>query len=85
MAHVLPVSCAFVLQGNRIRSGVSCVDVADVCLRALHNSAARNKTFEVAHEAPAPLGMGGYELVAHLPDKANDYLGPALASMEKNL
>ena len=73
------------LQGNRIETSISCVDVADICMRALHNPAARNKTFEVAHETPAPFGMGGYELVAHLPDKANDYLGSALASMEKNL
>ncbi|KAK9809804.1 hypothetical protein WJX73_008161 [Symbiochloris irregularis] len=72
-------------QGNRIRSSISCVDVADVCMRALHNPAARNKTFELAHETPAPLGMGSYELVAHLPDKSNDYLGPALSNMEKNL
>ena len=33
-------------QGNRITQGISCADVADVCLRALHNPEARNKTFE---------------------------------------
>ena len=35
------------LQGNRITQGISCADVADVCLKALHNPEARNKTFEV--------------------------------------
>ena len=73
------------MKGNRIDSGISCVDVADICMRALHSPAARNKTFEVAHEALAPIDMGGYELVAHLPDKSNDYLSSALTSMEKNL
>ena len=34
-------------QGNRISQAISCADVADVCLKALHNPAARNKTFEV--------------------------------------
>lgn len=34
-------------QGNRITQGISCADVADVCLKALHNPEARNKTFEV--------------------------------------
>lgn len=34
-------------QGNRISQGISCADVADVCLKALHNPEARNKTFEV--------------------------------------
>jgi nucleoside-diphosphate-sugar epimerase len=34
-------------QGNRITQGISCADVADVCLKALRNPEARNKTFEV--------------------------------------
>ena len=34
-------------QGNRIRQSISCADVADVCLKALHDPLARNKTFEV--------------------------------------
>ena len=34
-------------QGNRISQAISCADVADVCLKALHNPEARNKTFEV--------------------------------------
>ena len=43
-------SCAcqwMAIQGNRITEAISCADVADVCLRALHNPEARNKTFEV--------------------------------------
>ena len=34
-------------QGERITQGISCADVADVCLKALHDPVARNKTFEV--------------------------------------
>lgn len=33
-------------QGERITQGISCADVADVCLKALHDPVARNKTFE---------------------------------------
>ncbi|CAL8469928.1 g9470 [Coccomyxa elongata] len=71
-------------QGERISQGISCADVADVCLKALHDAAARNKTFEVCHEYTPERGLEQYELVAHLPDKANNYLGPALAVLEKN-
>ena len=35
------------LQGERITQGVSYADVSDICLRALHDKAARNRTFEV--------------------------------------
>ncbi len=55
-----------------------------MCLKALHDAAARNKTFEVCHEYTPERGLQQYELVAHLPDKANNYLGPALAVLEKN-
>ncbi|KVI05803.1 Galactose-binding domain-like protein [Cynara cardunculus var. scolymus] len=55
-------------QGNRISQGISCADVADICVKALHDSTARNKSFDVAH----------------LPDKANNYLTPALSALEKN-
>ena len=71
-------------QGERITQGISYADVADVCLKALHDRAARNKTFEVCHEYTPEEGLEQYELVAHLPDKANNYLGPALAVLEKN-
>ncbi|XP_075109547.1 protein HIGH CHLOROPHYLL FLUORESCENCE PHENOTYPE 173, chloroplastic-like isoform X2 [Nicotiana tabacum] len=34
-------------QGNRISQGISCADVADICVKALHDSTARNKSFDV--------------------------------------
>eukprot|EP00898_Chlorokybus_atmophyticus_P008333 jgi/Chlat1/8500/Chrsp80S07894 len=70
-------------QGDRITQGISCADVADVCLKALHDSAARNKSFEVCYEY-SNASSAQYELVAHLPDKANNYLTPALAVLERN-
>ncbi|KAK4765585.1 hypothetical protein SAY86_026675 [Trapa natans] len=71
-------------QGNRISQGISCADVADICVKALHDSTARNKSFDVCHEYIAEQGRELYELVAHLPDKANNYLTPALSVLEKN-
>lgn len=72
------------MQKNRISQGISCADVADICLKALHNEQAHNKTFEVCYEYTPEQGLEMYELVAHAPDKANNYLGPALAALEKN-
>ncbi|XP_042478722.1 protein HIGH CHLOROPHYLL FLUORESCENCE PHENOTYPE 173, chloroplastic isoform X4 [Macadamia integrifolia] len=72
-------------QGNRISQGISCADVADICVKALHDSTARNKSFDVVcYEYVAEQGKELYELVAHLPDKANNYLTPALSVLEKN-
>ncbi|GAB4851198.1 hypothetical protein Ancab_030492 [Ancistrocladus abbreviatus] len=71
-------------QGNRISQGISCADVADICVKALHDSTARNKSFDVCYEYGAEQGNELYELVAHLPDKANNYLTPALSILEKN-
>ncbi|TVU07702.1 hypothetical protein EJB05_41068, partial [Eragrostis curvula] len=71
-------------QGNRISQGISCADVADICVKALHDSTARNKSFDVCYEYVADHGAELYELVAHLPDKANNYLTPALSVLEKN-
>lgn len=71
-------------QGNRISHGISCADVADICVKALHDSTARNKSFDVCYEYVAEQGQELYELVAHLPDKANNYLAPALSVLEKN-
>ncbi|KAJ4763597.1 high chlorophyll fluorescence phenotype 173 [Rhynchospora pubera] len=71
-------------QGNRITQGISCADVADICVKALHDSTARNKSFDVCYEYVAEQGQELYELVAHLPDKANNYLTPALSVLEKN-
>ncbi|XP_008776756.1 protein HIGH CHLOROPHYLL FLUORESCENCE PHENOTYPE 173, chloroplastic [Phoenix dactylifera] len=71
-------------QGNRISQGISCADVADICVKALHDSTARNKSFDVCYEYVAEQGKELFELVAHLPDKANNYLAPALSVLEKN-
>ncbi|XP_061361367.1 protein HIGH CHLOROPHYLL FLUORESCENCE PHENOTYPE 173, chloroplastic [Gastrolobium bilobum] len=71
-------------QGNRISQGISCADVADICVKALHDTTARNKSFDVCYEYVAEDGRELYELVAHLPDKANNYLTPALSVLEKN-
>lgn len=71
-------------QGNRISQPVACADVADVCLKALHDPTARNKTFEVCWEYTPEEGLEMYELVAHLPDKANNYLTPALSVLQSN-
>ncbi|CAI5932149.1 unnamed protein product [Closterium sp. NIES-64] len=69
-------------QGNRITQGISCADVADVCVKSLHDPTARNKSFDICYEYTDNAGL--YELVAHLPDRANNYLTPALAQLEKN-
>lgn len=53
-------------------------------MQALHDGAARNKTFEVCSEIVAEPGAAAYELVAHLPDRSNNYLTPALVGLEKN-
>ncbi|OIW17013.1 hypothetical protein TanjilG_25007 [Lupinus angustifolius] len=71
-------------QGNRISQGISCADVADICVKSLHDKTARNKSFDVCYEYVAEEGRELYELVAHLPDKANNYLTPALSVLEKN-
>ncbi|KAG9450172.1 hypothetical protein H6P81_010137 [Aristolochia fimbriata] len=71
-------------QGNRISQGISCADVADICVKSLHDSTARNKSFDVCYEYVAEQGNELYELVAHLPDKANNYLAPALSVLERN-
>ncbi|GMI66367.1 high chlorophyll fluorescence phenotype 173 [Hibiscus trionum] len=39
----------FVDQGNKISQGISCADVADICVKALHDSTTRNKSFNVGN------------------------------------
>ena len=68
-------------QGNRISNYISCADVADVCVKALHETEARNKSFDVCFEAEVG---GAYEKVAMVAGKSNNYLAPALAVLEKN-
>ncbi|CAL9774332.1 unnamed protein product [Musa acuminata subsp. burmannicoides] len=53
-------------QGNRISQGISCADVADICVKALHDSTARNKSFDVCYEYVAEQGNELYELVMDL-------------------
>ncbi|KAJ9139541.1 hypothetical protein P3X46_030271 [Hevea brasiliensis] len=43
-----------------------------------------NRISQVCYEYVAEQGRELYELVAHLPDKANNYLTPALSVLEKN-
>ncbi|KAE9468085.1 hypothetical protein C3L33_00003, partial [Rhododendron williamsianum] len=50
-------------QGNRISQGISCADVADICVKALHDSTARNRSFDVCYEYVAEPGKELYELV----------------------
>lgn len=84
LVRLLRFSVSAALQGNRITQGISCADVADVCVKSLHDPAARNKAFEVCYEYTPESGLEMYELVAHLPDKSNNYLGPALSTLQKN-
>ncbi|KAL8104316.1 hypothetical protein AgCh_028509 [Apium graveolens] len=53
-------------QGNRISQGISCADVADICVKALHDSTARNKSFDVCYEYVAEQGKELYELVIRI-------------------
>merc|ERR1712113_161522 len=70
-------------QGERLNASVSSADVADVCLRCLHSSEARNKTFEVSNESD-DADLEEFELVAHIPDRKNDYLATAVSGLERN-
>jgi hypothetical protein len=64
---------------------ISCADVADVCLRALHDEQARNKSFDVCYEYGNAAGVdGGYEKIAQVSGTNDNYLTPALAVLEKN-
>ena len=46
-------------QGERLTQTISCADVADVCVKSLHDSEARNRTFDVAYDKGSE---GDYEL-----------------------
>jgi uncharacterized protein YbjT (DUF2867 family) len=71
-------------QGNRITEKVACADVADVCLKALHDGLARNKTFEVCWEYTPEEGLESWDLLCHFPDKSTGYLTQALSPLQKN-
>mmetsp|Transcript_1916 Transcript_1916/g.4855 ORF Transcript_1916/g.4855 Transcript_1916/m.4855 type:complete len:692 (+) Transcript_1916:52-2127(+) len=74
-------------QSDRITEPISAADVADICLRALHETSARNKTFDVCYEA-GNLGEGDsmFELVVSAPDntKTASYLKRATGELVKN-
>lgn len=73
-------------QGGRITESIGAADVADICLRSLHEPAARNKTFDVCYELQSEEGLELYELVAHVPSGGggSSYLKAAVASLAKN-
>lgn len=73
-------------QGGRITESISAADVADICLKSLHEPAARNKTFDVCYEFQTEEGLEMYELVAHAPSASggNSYLKAAVGSLAKN-
>lgn len=71
-------------QGDRIGQSVSAADVADICLRALHEPEARNKTFDVCYEFQKDEGLQLYELVASIPSKGGNYLAEALSTLARN-
>lgn len=69
-------------QGDRVDQPISCADVADVCLRAMHDPAAANKAFDVSYEREE--SDSAYELVAHVPSTSSSYLSTALGPLKKN-
>jgi hypothetical protein len=71
-------------QGDRIGQSISAADVADICLRALHEPQARNKTFDVCYEFQSDEGLQLYELVASIPSTGSNYLASALSTLQKN-
>ncbi|KAK9122468.1 hypothetical protein Sjap_012070 [Stephania japonica] len=46
----------------KAKKDISCADVADICVKALHDSTARNKSFDVCYEYMAKQGEELYEL-----------------------
>lgn len=71
-------------QGDRVTQAVSAADVADICLRALHEPEARNKSFDVCYEYTPDEGLQLYELVASIPSQGGNYLAPALSPLARN-
>mmetsp|Transcript_33192 Transcript_33192/g.59421 ORF Transcript_33192/g.59421 Transcript_33192/m.59421 type:complete len:600 (-) Transcript_33192:493-2292(-) len=69
-------------QSDRIQDSISCADLADICVKGLHEPNARNKTFDVCNENFGKGGMQQYELIAHLPDKSSNYLKSALEDLQ---
>jgi len=69
-------------QGERLSQNISCADVADVCVKSLHDAEARNRTFDVAYDKGSE---GDYELITQVVSKnSGNYLTPALQTFERN-
>ena len=70
-------------QTERINTPISCADVADVCVRAMHDEQARNRSFDVGYEYESE--QAEYELITSVKSRAGaNYLTPALEVLEKN-
>lgn len=70
-------------QTERINTPISCADVADVCVKAMHDEQARNRSFDVGYEYEAT--ESEYELVTQVKSsKSGNYLTPALEVLERN-
>ena len=70
-------------QTERINTPISCADVADVCVKAMHDEQARNRSFDVGYEYEAT--ESEYELVTQVKSsKSGNYLTPALEGLERN-
>lgn len=71
-------------QGERITQGISYADVADLCVEALFDPSAFNKSFDVCYEYTS--NEAAYELVARVQstNRSLNYLAPALQTLEKN-
>ena len=69
-------------QSERINTPISCADVADVCVKSMHDEEARNRSFDVGYEYESE--EAAYELVTKVAGKSTNYLKPALKVLEKN-
>ena len=70
-------------QGERLTQSISCADVADVCVKAIHDVEARNRSFDVAYGRESK--QSDYELVTQVAAKNSaNYLTPALQPLERN-
>ena len=69
-------------QGERINTPIACADVADVCVKAMHDEAARNLSFDVGYEYES--AESAYELIDTVKGKGTNYLTPALSVLEKS-
>jgi hypothetical protein len=69
-------------QTERINTQIACADVADICVKAMHDEQARNRSFDVGYEYDSQ--EAAYELVTQVKGKSDNYLTPALSVLEKN-